>query len=58
MNNNMEISDDVLGKLCRITEELYSRGSSGDLIFEEFHKYNWNELCEEAIIILNNMKQE
>lgn len=54
----MEISDNVLEKLCRITEELYSRGSSEDLIFEEFHKHNWNELCKEAIIILNNMKQE
>ena len=43
-------------KLKKIVTELDSRDSSSNLIYEEFYKYSWAELCDEAIKLLKNMR--
>lgn len=43
-------------KLKKIVTELDSRDLSSNLIYEEFYKYSWAELCDEAIKLLKNMR--
>lgn len=58
-HKEINLEEDIeksIEKLKNIVTELDSRNSSCNLIYEEFYKYSWIQLCDEAIKLLNAIK--
>ncbi len=46
----------LINELLDIGEELFARETTNNSIYERYHGAAWNELCERAIIILEEIK--
>jgi hypothetical protein len=56
MIKQFEHIDDKVGYLCELTEELFAREVTNNCPNSSLRGVSWNELCSEAIEILEELK--
>lgn len=45
-------------ELCKVITEIDSRYIGGNLLYSEYHKLSWVELCNKAIKLLEELRDE